>query len=541
MESTEIKSLNISVAVEQYTFEFNEELQLYYSPKEKTDKIEILFTNCIFKKGLHFNIDIRKSQLKELQLTFDNCIFEETKNEQKILSNKLKQNIFLHFHSCFIKDLVFKKSVFQHLYVGKSLFGSRLLIEQTNIDIITIRNCFGDFFLNGNSKTKLFIVYSDDNLFIEDTQIRKLNRIFIKTHSLERIFAYKTNYYISDFKELNFNFSKQNKSGIKREEKPDRSGDEYKYYLTDHDLNLLNISLSATIQNEDSEKVKIQNGLFNSLTLKGESQATIDIKHTKTNSLFIHSFSSKNFRLYDFSSKGQSSKLEIKDSDLNNTWFDKVQLNSFSIVSFYRTTVEKMKFSATEFPRSIEALENIHYPNRRELDYYKNKYETYKQLKIALLNQHNQIQALQMHSKMYESIRHSTTLTSQDRLILFLNDISNKHGTSIFNAFLCFIISGITLFIIYNLVLPDAPYQIGWRSLEDFIWANRNTSVFIMENWRNFYVLINPTHRISQLIEYSPSNSISWGNYLISFLSRIIIGWAIYQFILAFRKFGRSI
>ena len=143
--------------------------------------------------------------------------------------------------------------------------------------------------------------------------------------------------------------------------------------------------------------MKIENGLFSSLSLKGESQATLDLKHTKTNALFIHSFDSKNFRLYDFSSRGQDSKLEIKDSNLKDTSFDKVQLSSFSIVSFYRTTVEEMKFSATEFPSSIEALENIHYPEKRELDYFKNKYETYKQLKIALLNQHNQIQALQMH------------------------------------------------------------------------------------------------------------------------------------------------
>lgn len=381
----------------------------------------------------------------------------------------------------------------------------------------------------------LMITFIQKGLFL-----KKVRDQIKKEFKIKSIFSFKTRFDIDGANGLICNFKKAEKHGIELL-KPKNKKREFKYYLTTKDANSLDISLSINAGTDYLKNIEIENGLFNSLSISGESEAEIDIRHSKANSIFIDNLNSPKFRLYDFQSRLEKSKFEIKNSDFSNVWFDKVKLNSFSIVSIYRTTLEKTKFSATDFPNKIEALKNIHYPDRKESEYFKNQYENYKQLKIALLNQNNQIQALQMHSKMYGAIRRSKELSRQDRFILFLNDLSNQHGTSILNPFLCFLIALLVLYIIYNMLLPNAPYEIGWISLDNFLETLMGMKKFIYENWKNVFTLANPTHRVSQLIENNSGKEISWANYLISFLSRIIIGWTIYQFITAFRKFGKTI
>jgi hypothetical protein len=538
MEELKLEKLNISTASENLkNFDFKELLELHLSGSNIPKKKDLKFEKCIFRKGIKFNLETLAYDITELNISFIDCIIEDNKIEQKVNSDTINQSLNILFLSCCIDGLVFKKTTIKSLLFSKSIFLSRLLIENTEINAITIRNCLGKVFLIDNPNTKISIPYSDDNLYIEDNHLRKINREIIKKYKLKRIFQFKTYFQISDAKEINSTFLKQKGSELKitTAEKQKES----KYYFTKSDLNLIDISISIESGNESIKKIVIDKGIFNSITLKGDFDSVIDIKHTKTNRLFIENFSSKNFRLYDFSSRLGNSKLEIKNSDLNNVWLDKVQLKSFNRVSFYRTTLENAKFSAVEFPKNIEALANIHYPDKKEGNYFENQYENYKQLKIALSKQNNQIQALQMHSKMYESIMQGKDLSPQDKFILTLNNISNKHGTSIIHAFSLFLIALFIIFITYNMFLPEAPYYIGWISFDDFILTIKRTSGFLIENWKNGFILANPTHRINSLIENN--GELSFGNYTISFLSRIIFGWSIYQFITAFRKFGKSL
>ncbi|MBP1840748.1 hypothetical protein [Formosa algae] len=463
------------------------------------------------------------------------------KEKNEIKSDKQKQKLFLYFNTCLIHDLELNKCNFTNASFFKCIILERLLITNSSLTIITIRNCFGTVFINNNPKSKLFIYYADDNLFIEDFNLRRVNKQIKERDSLNKIFSYKTSFHISNPQEVSVEFKKSSESGIKRLKNEDKSLKEAKYYLKESELEELDISVSIRLESEITKSVKISNCILNSLSLNGDSNSIIDIKHTSCNRLFIDKFSSGKLLLYDFQAKKANSKLEIKNSDLSNTWFNKVRLNSFNIVSFYRTTLENTKFSATEFPNSIEALENIHYPLKKESEYFNNQYENYKQLKIALTNQSDQIQALQMHRKMYEAIRQSKKLTNQDKFILFLNNISNKHGTSITHSFICFLVILFSLYLTYTLALPKAPYSFGWNGFNSFWISVCETTSFVLNEWKNLYALANPTHRLSQLIENNLGQELSGMNYFISFCSRILIGWCYYQFVSAFRKFGKKI
>ncbi|MBU2974591.1 hypothetical protein [Zobellia sp. B3R18] len=521
--------------------DFTNAVNIQYLENIILQKKKFVFSKCIFREGIVFLIHLTQTNITELELIFEDCIIEKNKHKHEIQSNINKQTFLLYFVNCFIQDLEIDKCSLTNTSVFKCIVLERLVITNSSIRIISIRNSFCKAFINNNPKTKLFISYADDNLYIEDFHMRKVNRQLKEKESLDRIFSYKTNFYITNPQELIVEFKKSTEKGIKRIKNEDNSLIEAKYHLTNDELKKLDISISIRLDSNITKSVKISNAIFKDISLKGDSEAIIDIKHTTCNRLFIDKFSSSKLLLYDFHAIEKDSKLEIKNSDLSNTWFNKVQINSFDIVSFYRTTLENTKFSATEFPKSIEALENIHYPLKKESEYFNNQYENYKQLKIALSNQSDQIQALQMHRKMYEAIRQSKKLSGQDKIILFLNNISNKHGTSITHSFICFILVLSGLYLLYVLALPQAPYSIGWISLESYWTSVCETFNFILENWKNLYVLANPTHRLSQLIENSSVPELSGMNYFISFSSRILMGWCYYQFVSAFRKFGKKI
>lgn len=305
--------------------------------------------------------------------------------------------------------------------------------------------------------------------------MRKVNKQIKERNSLNKVFSFKTRYYTSNPQEVTVEFKKSSSEGIRRIKNEDKSLKEAKYYLKKSELEQMDISISIGLESNITKSVKISNGIFNDISLKGESDAVIDIRHTNCNRLFIDNFRSAKLLLYNFNANKENSKIEIKNSDLSNTWFNKVQLNNFDIVSFYSTTLENTKFSATNFPKSIEALENIHYPLKKESEYYNNQYENYKQLKIALSNQSNQIQALQMHRKMYEAIRQSKKLSGQDRFILCLNNISNKHGTSITHSF-------VLLFSCINCIIFFVCPCVATSTL--FFWLGWN--FFILEKYRQY-------------------------------------------------------
>ena len=63
-------------------------------------------------------------------------------------------------------------------------------------------------------------------------------------------------------------------------------------------------------------------------------------------------------------------------------------------------------------------------------------------------------------------------------------------------------------------------------------------AIFDFNQLKQWFVLLNPTHRIADLHEKSPEK-ISTAIYMIDFLSRIIVAYFVFQLISAFRKYNK--
>jgi hypothetical protein len=514
---------------------------------EKYGEISIKFENCHFPKGILFNINTQIQHLPKLTISFISCYIQEFKDDGiNIISTDLKsEEISINFFNCVISDFELKNCQFKHLYFGNTIFyNSRLLVNSCEINAVQFNNCLGTFFVTESKNLEVNISYSDNNLVHRRNKVFELIMDILAAEGIRKIFEYKTCYYLHNLKKINVWSYKSENQGYKIESVYIKEGvfkKEIKYYLSQKELSLLNITLDIKLKSSVTEKVNIKDAFLNSISISGESDALIDIENIKCNSAYLHEFSSKDARFYNIEAQTKESKFEIKNSDLTNAWFNKVDFKSFELVSFYKTTLERTIFSATKFPSKIEALSNIHYPDKKEDNYFDSQYENYKQLKTALNNQGNQIQALEMHQKMYDAIEKSKNLKSQDKFILFLNRISNKHGTSIKHAF--WIILGLifVFYIAYCLGLSQAPYEFGWKGWNSFYIAISESFVFLLDNLKCMTILANPAHRINDLIDVNNNKSLSTFSYAISFFSRIFIGWGYYQFVSAFRKFGKKL
>lgn len=517
---------------------FLEQVELYFSNSSNKNDREITFERCFFNKGVLFNI-LRFSDVAEkVKLSFVDCIISprEKRNEKDRIIVEKKTHFQLLLINCFVVDLNLKHCKFQHFLSKECIFYKRLSVSHSDISVIAVRNSFGKFFISYNRKSKVLISYSDKNVSLPDRASQMIIDKIIKEEELSKIFEFETKFYLSSTKEISVIFEKKPvKSTLENSQDRNR----HKYHLDENDLSLLNISLSIS-SSASLEKLTILDGIFEDLSLNGEFDAVIEIRNTKINRVFIHDFRSTIFSLYNLKSRTPESLLEIKNSDLTDAWLNKVDFSSFNQISFYRSTLESAKFSSCQFPSEILALENIHYPEKKENDYFENVYDNYKQLKIAFMRQHDQLRALQMHEKMYKMLRRSSNLSYEDKIILLLNQISNRHGTSIVKPLILFVLTLGILYFLYVSFLPTIPFRWGWESWQSFIEAIKDTFYVLKNEIKIIYFLANPAHSLSELQNVTP-NEMSFWHYFLSFISRILMGWVYYQFIIAFRKFGRNL
>jgi len=458
-------------------------------------KLDFTFKNCHFERGILFDIyaffSQGTSQGGAFSLIFDSCLIDKTpqnKEENRIYSSDVDFKIILLFTQSVIDGFNLKGGEFNYLQFSRSIFIGSATIESIRISPVYFQNTLGIIFVT--NVPNVSITYADENLMMIEGIVRDAINEIVRHKGLKKIFEYPTKYIINDTREIDIIFRKAQKSGfgsIASEISKDRKIIRRKaYFLTNQDIDLLDISINAELSK--TQNISINGGFLNVLHFhkksnsssdNGKSDISISIENTKCNFFRLANISFKEMRLYDFQSHKEQSKFEVKNSDLTDAWFDKVKLGSFEICSFYRTTLENTIFSATEFPKEIKALENIHYPKKTKDNYYDSLYENYRQIKTALLNQNNHIQALEMHRQMYNAVRKSKNLECQDKIILWANRISNNHGTSILRALGLSILLIILFGILYCLALPNAPYRFGWSNYESFLLAIEESCKFI--------------------------------------------------------------
>jgi len=486
--------------------------------KISKNRSTIAFQNVAFNSEVSINVDDGIDQ--DISISFHNCYLDS------FSSFALEsEDVFLYFGGCLV----------QHL-------------NANNVPLKSIRfnNCFGSYFLT--DLKKCHISFTEENIFIRDwIQLVSISPV----DSLLQMLSFKTDFHITNVEEINFYGNE-----INPERRIDYLGDSKHFYIDKHPQNKvnrmkkllsndekskLNISVSINYKSEFKHKNSVVRNLqLRALSLTGRPEGEVIIENCKINDIFIRDFSPQNnFSLYKIETRGKNKgNFEVHNSNFENTSLNAVRLNEYFIV-FFKSSFINTKFYSTIFPTTKQLLnsntftsvENIHYPDKKaeKKAYNRDMYELFLELKQALEKRGNVYEAQKMKAVAQDFLLkiESKNLLKSDFWILLLNRLSNFHGISVRNAFLWLI--AVAFFFQWLNVLSFKSYYLTFNSWEEMWGIFRKTSKYI-------FVIANPAHKVSSL---APEGEITGFTYAVSFCSRIAIGYLYYQFIAAFRRFGK--
>lgn len=301
-----------------------------------------------------------------------------------------------------------------------------------------------------------------------------------------------------------------------------------RYSLNQKQKEKLNINISIDFSCQENQQLKVVDCILNSLSFTGYAKGSINVENTIVNNFYIHNFSSQSEGLfYNIYPNTSDSRFEVHKSNMDNCWFDNIDFNRYKILSFYRTRFAKALFSSCNFPNDnlsfdkFCVLENIHYPDKKPQNYYKDQYETFLQLKKSLENSGNYHEAQKLNAISKESLRKIPSLSGWDKFILLLNSKSNNHGMSIKRASLGLFCFSIILYILYLL------------SISRVFISNEIDWILV----GHYFTFLDLTHKKDFLVS---NDEFNFWTLIIDFINKIVIGFYIYQFIAAFRKYGKS-
>ncbi|OOB84202.1 hypothetical protein BZL53_03795 [Flavobacterium columnare] len=491
-----------------------------YKTIENQDFQEITF---IISKEEFRDIEFQDGKIT---FTINACRFKNVKIENSEIIEFY--DISLQFIDCYIENFDVNEINTKNISI---LFNSCIFsgtIQNSNIKSVLINNCIinDNIFLIGQNV--IDISYTEENIYPKrwEKLIKKTNTTFLD------LIKIKQSYHIYDSKKVNFytNENKNSKRGIYR--KKYQTLEEFKigYFLKKEEKKLFNIHLSINFnqfENENNE-TKILNSSLNLLSLSGYSSGKISIENTKITEWFVRDFSTeKETNFYNISPLNNNSKIEIHKSNLDNTWFDNIDFSKYDIVSFFRTKFGKTIFTSCDFPidntsfEKFKTLENVHYPEKKADNYYKNQYEIFLQLKIILESTGNFYEAQKLQAISNDALQKINTISNWDKAILWINGKSNNHGLSIKRPFFYFLSFSIFLYILYL------------KSLDKIFNCNEiDYSLF-----GHYFSFIDLTHKADFLVDKKEFNFYS---LTFDFINKLISGFFIYQFISAFRKYGKN-
>jgi len=226
----------------------------------------------------------------------------------------------------------------------------------------------------------------------------------------------------------------------------------------------------------------------------------------------------KNFRTYSSVYFNNITLNGYKVLTINNSILKSVEINpSF----FHHLTAIHFKNSSIrglELFNFIDLDDKIFYLDYNDLS--SDKQTLYREIKdIAEISKNNYLY------QKYKSLEYQEILNEgkqniniTNRIILYLNDVSNKHGTSPFYSLGWF---GV-LILFYTSILK---MHFGY-------WEYFNLANFIN---KHYTLLLNPFQYINSIDEYK----FPWWIKAWDIVYNISIGYLIYQFVASFRKFNR--
>jgi hypothetical protein len=438
------------------------------------------------------------------------------------------KDISIQFINCFINEINVENIITTNfsIYFGSSILQGR--IKNENLRSVEANNCLLNNSLFLIDLKRAAVSYTEENVF----PIRWKNLLKSVNTTLETLLTEKHSFYIYDCKDVVFTFNenKTGKSGLYKI--PYDTLNRIGYYLSDEAKKKFKVSLSIQYSADKEHKLtKIINAKLLALSISGYSTGELLIENCKIDSWYIRNFSAQlGANFYDvkpFRKETEETKLEIHKSNLDKVWFDNVAFDDYSTISLYRNKFGQTTLTACDFPSKykvfdkIQTIENIHYPDKKDKNYFKTRYETFLQLKKQLEASGNFYEAQKFQAISHEALKNVENLPYWDKVILKINGLSNNHGLSIKEPFIGTIVLSVLFYILYL-----------WSLGRMFNCNGIDWNLF-----GYYFSFIDITHRTDFLVNKSELNGFS---LTVDFLNKIVVGFLIYQFIAAFRKYGKK-
>jgi hypothetical protein len=461
-------------------------LQIKKSDFEKVNFIEgqipLVISDCFFKKITIVNTE--EISFQDISLMFSNCYIEDIQIEGICTAN-----ISLLLSNSIVSGKIENDKIRNVHCYNCCLMGSLFLIKLETVNV----------------------TFSD-----KYSQLFQMKHFKDRISDFEKLSEIKQSYYIYDCKTVRFSTDNKDQSKIAGR----------------------NINLSLSYKSEDLHlNTNVSNVFLQSLSITGNPGGKISVENAKIERLYLRDFSpSGEVSFYNVSSISaldpkadleKETKMEIHRCNLDNAWLDNIYFDQYNIVSFYRTKFSKTIFTACNFPLNyatferFQTLENVHYKDIKSENYHKDQYEIFLQLKKSLESTGNYFEAQKLQSIAHEALRRIKMVPFWDRLILRINRFSNNHGLSIWRPFWRFFAFSIVLYIAYLWCLGRV--------------FNSNKIDYIL--FGSYFSFIDLTHRTDFLVDKDEYTG--WA-LAIDFLNKVISGFFIYQFIAAFRKYGKN-
>ncbi len=215
------------------------------------------------------------------------------------------------------------------------------------------------------------------------------------------------------------------------------------------------------------------------------------------------------------------SELKILFSDLGNSIFFNCDFSNFKL-TFESSKIENLYLVGTFFPKIVY--------NEGDNKLHQEKI-AYSQLKKVFEKNdiHTSSQYLLNEIETYRNVLKSNNKNFSDRIVLFFNKITSNHGHDWTLSLLCI--------FIFNVI----SFSILLRSLDFTIDISIYGIINYFKLLSYFFTYLNPIHR-SDFLSSCGFEVNKWGatTELIDSLSKLINAYLIYQFIQAFRKFGKK-
>lgn len=481
----------------------------------------LVFENCKFNQLLEF-VNCSHDKFQLVGGTYNEIKFKGTIKESRIGENTIyfeKGNFkLIEFKTKEVySSLEFNESTIQDLLlIGALVRGSLSFDKNLSIEDLMLESC--DFHQRVDfKKAKVKSLYIRKINFYEQVVIDKMfvckSLTFSGIHSHRNISVeYDDNINSLDIQDCRFDGDfNLYRSGENHDNKSD-----------------INFSLSGTIHGT----CLADNVPLNPLNISFINFGAVLLNKIQSGLIFIQDFHNYNkLTISNLLPSKNYNCLVISDSNIQLTEFINIDFTKFDEVVIAKSNVTNILLSNSLFP-SVVNLETKH-PllgfkidpiNSITADTYKR--ENYRQLRIAMESQGNRRAALVYKAKEMHYLRRELSF-GWNKILLYANFLSNNHGIGWARGIAFTITCCFFFFIVYELTL-DAPIFYFNRGAS----PSQTKEAFILGlNGFLKYLASFPSLRLE-------GDSDNWATNLVVILSRIFVGYGIYQTIVAFRKFG---